>query len=111
MKPGGYLILHLVDREKFDPIVPGGRPPLLKNPQKYASSRISDTVIDFVDFKYRGKYDFSQLNENKVKFKNYEIDLEEKGQAVHVSLVKKWGQTTVPYVFIGGELIGGDDDF
>ena len=40
----------------------------LKNPQKYASSRISDTMIDFVDFKYRGKYDFSQLNDNKVKF-------------------------------------------
>ena len=68
LKPGGYLILHLVDREKFDPIVPGGRPPLLKNPQKYASSRISDTMIDFIDFKYRGKYDFSQLNDNKVKF-------------------------------------------
>jgi len=68
LKPGGYLIVHLVDREKFDPIVPGGKPPLLKNPQQYSSTRIDDTVIDFIDFKYRGKYDFSQLDNNKVKF-------------------------------------------
>lgn len=68
LKPGGYLIVHLVDREKFDPIVPGGKPPLLNNPQQYSSTRIDDTVIDFIDFKYRGKYDFSQLDNNKVKF-------------------------------------------
>jgi SAM-dependent methyltransferase len=68
LKSGGYLILHLVDREKFDPIIPRGRPPLLKHPQKYASSRITDTNIDFIDFQYSGKYDFSQLDQNKVKF-------------------------------------------
>ena len=69
LKPGGYLIIHLVDREKFDPIVPGGKPPLLKNPQQYASSRITDTIIDFIDFKYRGNYNFSNLNKNEVTFK------------------------------------------
>ena len=61
LKPGGYLILHLVDREKFDTIVPRGKPGLLKHPQKYASSRITSTNIDFIDFKYNGKYDFSQI--------------------------------------------------
>lgn len=68
LKPGGYLILHLVDREKFDTIVPRGKPALLKYPQKYASSRITNTNIDFIDFKYNGKYDFSQVDKNKVKF-------------------------------------------
>ena len=69
LKPGGYLIVHLVDREKFDPIIPGGKPPLLKDPQKYASSRITDTVIDFIDFKYRGNYNFADLDKNKVTLK------------------------------------------
>ena len=69
LKPGGYLIVHLVDREKFDPIIPGGRPPLLKDPQKYSPSRITDTVIDFIDFKYRGNYNFDNMDKNKVTLK------------------------------------------
>ena len=40
LKPGGYLIIHLVDRDKFDPIIPGGKPPLLKNPQKNILLRV-----------------------------------------------------------------------
>ena len=69
LKPGGYLIIHLVDRDKFDPIIPGGKPPLLKNPQKYSSSRITDTVIDFIDFKYKGNYNFSKSDQNEVSLK------------------------------------------
>jgi SAM-dependent methyltransferase len=67
LKSGGYLILHLVDPTKFDTIVPGGKPKLLDNPQQYSESRITDTAIDFIDFKYRGKYDFEK--DNKVTFK------------------------------------------
>ena len=67
LKSGGYLILHLVDPKHFDTIVPGGKPKLLENPQQYSDKRITDTVIDFIDFKYRGKYDFG--NNEKVIFK------------------------------------------
>ena len=58
----GYLILHLVDPAKFDPIVAGGKPNILKTPQKYSDTRITDTVIDFVDFKYKSNYDFEKEN-------------------------------------------------
>jgi len=65
LKSGGYLILHLVDPLKFDTIVPGGKPKLLDNPQQYSEKRITDTVIDFIDFKYKGQYNFNK-NENVV---------------------------------------------
>jgi SAM-dependent methyltransferase len=56
IKPGGYLIVHLVDRSNFDTIVPAGKSSILPSPQKYSQKRIIDTYIDFVDFKYRANY-------------------------------------------------------
>ena len=63
LQPGGYLILHLVDRNQFDTIVPGGKPPLFESPQLYAKKRITDTIVDFIDFEYKGSYRF--LDQNK----------------------------------------------
>ena len=63
--PGGYLILHLVDPQRFDPIIPGGKPPLLKSPQKYSPTRITDTMIDFIDFKYKAAFDFSNWGKDQ----------------------------------------------
>lgn len=60
LMPGGYLILNLVDRDRFDTIIPGGKPPLFNSPQQYANKRITDTVIDFIDFEYKGSYGFSE---------------------------------------------------
>ena len=41
LQPGGCLILHLVDRAKFDPILPPGNPLYVVSPQKYAKERIT----------------------------------------------------------------------
>jgi SAM-dependent methyltransferase len=62
--PHGYLFLHLVNPNKFDPITPAGKPALLDNPQTYAKERITSTAIDFDDFKYRSSFDFNQLGDN-----------------------------------------------
>jgi len=61
--PGGYFIVQLVDPAKFDTIVPGGRPPLVKFPQEYAKKRITDTIIDFIDYEYRGSWQMSEGQE------------------------------------------------
>lgn len=59
---GGYLVLHLVDPDKYNAIVPLGQPiEIGASIQKPDGTRVSDTVIDFVDFKYKSAYDFSQL--------------------------------------------------
>ena len=66
LMPNGYLVLNLVDRTGFDTIIPAGKPAILKNPQMYSAKRITDTVVDFIDFDYKAGYKF---NDNKVVFK------------------------------------------
>ena len=73
LKPGGYLILHVVDRDHFDPILPPGNPLLYVSPQRYAQKRITSTNVKFDDFKYSA--DFKLNSDTNVatfeeKFKN-----------------------------------------
>jgi SAM-dependent methyltransferase len=59
LQMNGYMIIHLVDRQKFDAIVPAGKNYLLESPQRFASDRITDTIIDFESFKYNASYNFN----------------------------------------------------
>jgi SAM-dependent methyltransferase len=56
LMPGGYLIVHLVDKYKFDPILPPGNPLYIVSPQKYAKERITSTKITFNDFVYNSNF-------------------------------------------------------
>lgn len=56
LMPGGYLIVHLVERETFDPILPPGNPLYIVSPQKYSKERITDTKVTFEDFVYTSKF-------------------------------------------------------
>ena len=75
LMPGGYFILHLVDRDAFDPILPAGQGFLIVSPQKYAKKRITKTSVHFNDFVYSADFDLNS-NKNiavfneKFKFKN-----------------------------------------
>jgi len=58
---GGYLAIHLVDPDKFDPIIPIGKPREISNIQKYSSQgRITSTLVDFGSFTYKNEYDFNK---------------------------------------------------
>lgn len=78
LMPGGYLIVHLVDREKFDPILPPGNPLYIVSPQKYAKERITKTKVTFNDFVYESNFnlikdtDIATFDE-KFKFENGNI--------------------------------------
>lgn len=63
LMPGGYLIVHLVDRDKFDPILPPGNPLYIVSPQKYAKERITKTKIHFNDFLYESNFNFDNNND------------------------------------------------
>jgi Methylase involved in ubiquinone/menaquinone biosynthesis len=67
LMPGGYLILHLVDRINFDPILPPGNPLLYVSPQKYATKRITHTNVKFTDFAYNANFELDEQN-NIAKF-------------------------------------------
>jgi SAM-dependent methyltransferase len=60
LMPGGYLIIHLVNRDQFDPILPPGNPLLLVSPQKYAKKRITTTKVKFTDFSYDADFKFDK---------------------------------------------------
>ena len=65
--PNGYLILHLVNKEKYDTSVKSANPFLNDNPQNYSKKRILNTNINFIDFNYLNNTEFK--NDNKVVVK------------------------------------------
>ena len=73
LMPGGYLIVHLVEREHFDPILPPGNPLLYISPQRYAKERITSTKVKFTDFSYSADFKLDEANDKALfveKFKN-----------------------------------------
>jgi SAM-dependent methyltransferase len=68
LQPGGYLILHLVEPDKFNAIIPLGQPSGLMhgnvNLKTADGNRVTNTAIDFLDFKYKSVYDFSKLSKD-----------------------------------------------
>ena len=71
--PGGYLIVHLVDRAHFDPILPPGNPLMYVSPQRYAKERITSTKVKFTDFSYSADFKLDESNDQAKfieKFKN-----------------------------------------
>jgi len=72
LMPGGYLVVHLVDRYKFDPILPPGNPLFIVSPQKYAKERITKTKVNFNEFIYNADFKLDETSDTAIfdeKFK------------------------------------------
>lgn len=65
LMPGGYLVIHLVDRDNFDPIVPAGDPTIFISPQQYAKERITESVVVFDNYEYKANFDILSDNIDK----------------------------------------------
>ena len=75
LMPGGNLVVHVVDRDMFDPILPPANPLMMLTPQRYAKKRITKSNVTFQDFKYSANFDLDDgKNEGKFieKFQNKE---------------------------------------
>jgi SAM-dependent methyltransferase len=82
LMPGGFLIIHIVDRDNFDPILPPGNPLLLVSPQKYAKKRITSTKLKFNNFEYSANFNFKPQEDlaifnEKFKFKDGKVRKQE----------------------------------
>ena len=82
LMPGGYLVVHLVDKYKFDPILPPGNPLYIVSPQKYAKERITKTKVTFNDFVYNANFKLAQdsneaLFDEKFKFNDGRVRKQE----------------------------------
>ncbi len=67
LKPNGYIIFHLVNKYKFDPIPNSGDPMTLINPQNYVNKRITNSVIVYNDFTYKSNFKLID-NSNKAQY-------------------------------------------
>ena len=66
LKPKGYFCVHLVNREKFDPVLEKSSSLIpLYNPQKHSEERLTKTKLKFNKFNYIADWEF---NENKAIF-------------------------------------------
>ena len=62
LMPGGSLTVHLVNRDKFDPILNVADPLVWVSPQKYAKQRITSSLVKFKDFQYKANFEFDKGN-------------------------------------------------
>ena len=66
LQPGGCFVVHLVNREKFDPILEAASPFVAFSVQKYSKERITRSKVTFDKFEYEA--DFS-LDDNRGEFR------------------------------------------
>ena len=63
LKPGGYLVLHLVNRHMFDPVAPAAKPFTIVSPQSVAPARITTSDVVFNNFNYKSKFEIEESGE------------------------------------------------
>lgn len=97
LMPGGYLVVHLVERETFDPILPPGNPLYIVSPQKYAKERITKTKITFNDFVYNANFNLDKdtdiatfdekfkFNDGKVRKQQQKLYMEDTSTIVNIA--------------------------
>ena len=67
LMPGGFFVIQLVDKNKFDPVVPAGKPFVMINPQSFTDKRITKSSVIFDNFNYTS--DFQVFPNDFVQFK------------------------------------------
>jgi SAM-dependent methyltransferase len=95
LMPGGHLIVHVVDRDSFDPILPPGNPLLIISPQKYSQKRITSTKVKFNNFSYAADFDLKEnediaifrekfkFNDGKVRKQEHKLYMESESMIVN----------------------------
>ena len=78
LMPGGYFIIHIVDRHNFDPILPPGNPLLYVSPQRYAKKRITSTKVKFTDFSYTADFQLDEKNDKATFVEKFKDDADGK---------------------------------
>lgn len=88
LRPGGYFVVQLVDKNKFDPVVPAAKPFIMVNPQSFADKRITTSEVVFNNFNY--KSDFQVFPNDVVQFREIFKDTAPGSKKVRENVHKMW---------------------
>ena len=87
LQPGGCLVIHLVNREKFDPILESASPFVAFSVQKYAKERVTRSKVAFDKFDYEADFDIQGSSvdfREEFSFKNGKV----RRQTQHMTMPK-----------------------
>lgn len=56
LRAGGILVVHVVDKERFNMVAPCGATPFITNPQEHVKQRIRKSKVNFIDYLYESDY-------------------------------------------------------
>ncbi len=56
LMPGGYLVINLVNKDRFNPLPPATNPLYLVSPQRFAKKRITKGTAVFNNFNYESNF-------------------------------------------------------
>lgn len=91
LRPGGYFVVQLVDKNSFDPVVPAAKPFVMVNPQSFTDKRITTSNVVFNNFKYKG--DFQTFPNDVVQFQEIFKDTTPGSKKVRQNVHKMWMPT------------------
>lgn len=56
LQVGGVLVIHVVEKDRFNMVAPCGATSLVPNPQTHVDQRIRKSKVDFIDYLYESDY-------------------------------------------------------
>jgi SAM-dependent methyltransferase len=85
LQPGGCAVLHLVNREKFDPILDSASPFIAFSVQKYSKERVTHSKVTFDKFDYTADFQLEgahaefreefQFKDGKVRKQTHKLNM------------------------------------
>jgi ubiquinone/menaquinone biosynthesis C-methylase UbiE len=99
-KPGGRMVISVVNKHKFDPMLESSAPWLAFSLQKYSDKRITKSEVVFNKFKYVGEFDLQDPNaefretfrfkDGKVRRHRHELRMEDMNVIVGMAKNAGW---------------------
>jgi 2-polyprenyl-3-methyl-5-hydroxy-6-metoxy-1,4-benzoquinol methylase len=100
VKPGGKLVIHVVNKHKFDPMLESSSPWLGFSLQKYTKERITRSEVVFNKFKYTGEFDLQdpaaefretfRFNDKTVRRQKHQFRMEDMKEIVGMATAAGW---------------------
>ncbi len=100
IKPGGRLVVHVVNKHKFDPMLESSAPWLGFSLQKYSKERVTKSEVTFDQFKYTGDFDLQDpgaefretfdFQDGRVRRQKHTFRMEDMLEIVNLAKVAGW---------------------